>query len=61
MSLSARMQLAFGTRTAGAEARRSAARDRILREGFWLPRAPHEHSAEILQLHPGVATRRAPL
>jgi hypothetical protein len=61
MNLAARMQLALGTRSAPAETRRGAARDRILRMGFWLPPEPHEHSAEILQLHPGVATRRAPL
>ena len=62
MNLAARLQLALSPRNAGSEDRRSAARDRILRAGFWLaPAADHpKPSAQVLQLHPGVATRRAP-
>ena len=57
MNLAARLQLALSPWN--AEDRRSAARERILRAGFWL--SPSERpSAEIRQLHPVVATRRAP-
>lgn len=62
MNLAARMQLALSPGKVGSEDRSSAARDRILRSGFWLARAASNEktpSAQILQLFPTVATRRA--
>ncbi len=62
MNLAARMQLALSPRKVGSDDRRCAARDRILRAGFWLAPAPDQQkpSARVVQLYPAVATRRAP-
>ena len=62
MNLAARLQLAVSPRNAGSEVRRNAARDRILRAGFWQAPALDElkPSAQVVQLYPVVATRRAP-
>ena len=59
MNLAARMQLAVGARYLGSNDRGSAARERILRIGFWLP--PTERPlARVVPLHPAVTARRAP-
>ena len=59
MNLAARMQLAVGPRNPGAEDRGGAARERILRAGFWL--APSERPpARVLPLYPAVIALRAP-
>ena len=59
MNLAARMQLAVGPRNPGTEDRNGAARERILRAGFWLP--PSERPlARVLPLYPAVIALRAP-
>jgi hypothetical protein len=59
MNLAARMQLAVGARYLGSDDRGSAARERILRAGFWLP--PTERPlARVLLLYPAVIALRAP-
>ncbi len=53
------MQLALSPGLAGSEQRRNAARERILRAGFWL--SPCDRSlARVVLLYPAVAARRAP-
>jgi hypothetical protein len=59
MNLAARMQLAVGPGNPETEDRGGAARDRILRAGFWLP--PSERPlARVLPLYPAVIPLRAP-
>ena len=59
MNLAARMQLAVSPRNPGVEDRSGAARERILRAGFWLP-ASERPLARVLPLYPAVISLRAP-
>ncbi len=59
MNLAARMQLAIGPRNSGTEDRSGAARERILRAGFWLTPGARP-LARVLPLYPVVIPPRAP-
>jgi len=53
------MQLALNPGLAGSERRRNAARERILRAGFWQP-SSNRPLARVVSLYPVVHGRRAP-
>jgi len=59
MNLAARMQLAVDPRNPGTEDRSGAARERILRAGFWLPPAARP-LGRVLPLYPAMIPPRAP-
>jgi hypothetical protein len=59
MNLAARMQLAVSPRNLRTEDRSDAARERILRAGFWLP-PDARPLARVLSLYPAVIPLRAP-